>query len=306
MLKIRNVTLEGPDLSGKSTLYSNIHKSTKFKWNIQDRSQLSMLCYARQFERGDAEVERWRRELKSFLLDLNNRLIVLLPVFQVIAQRLSERGDEVQDIRSLRTLHSIFEEEVTRLGNPPNLLVIRDEISTDELTRTCVNWLARVALQVQQLASSMKDQEAAGCRFQVNIDTMNRVSPDDSVLRHLPEEVYYAKILSGVLQNIDDELKGKNEYGVKQDPYTSRRFIFTQDSCISLIHTMLRGDALNMKVYCRSSDVKNTFPHDFGFICYLYSRVYAHLASRMGWNSDLSNARGNFTIDVELGSAHIP
>lgn len=311
MLSIRNITLEGPDASGKSTLYSNIHRATKFRWNIQDRSQLSMLCYARQFERGKAAVQKWRSELDAFLLDLNNRLIVLLPDFRVVSQRLQARGDEFQDVDSLMVLHSLFEEEVDRLGSRPNLLVIREALSPDELTDHCVSWLSRIELieplgvarEVHQLAGALKSREAVGCRFQFTIDPTSLSVPDASILRHPPEEVYYSKILAGVLQNIDDELAGRNEYEKKQDPYTTRRFIFTQDSCISLVHTTLRGDALNMRVYCRSSNTQDTFPYDFQFICYLYSRVYSKLATRCGWSYP---PRGKFTIDVELGSAHIP
>ena len=311
MLEIRNVTLEGPDLSGKTTLYSNIHRSTKFKWNIQDRSQLSMLCYARQFNRGDSEVERWRRELRSFLLDLNNRLIVLLPDFQVITQRFEMRGDDVQDIESLSTLHGIFCEEVDRLGDAPNILVLRDAtLAPEDLAKTCVKWLSKtetatplgVAREVLQLAETMPDKEAAGCRFRFTLDPTSQPVTNAYILQHPPEEAYYTKILSGVIQNIDDEMKGKNEYGVKQNISTTRRFIFTQDSCISLIHTMVRGSSINMKVYCRSSDVCRTFPYDFQFICYLYSRVYSKFAASCGWKNP---PLGGCTIDVELGSAHI-
>jgi hypothetical protein len=124
-----------------------------------------------------------------------------------------------------------------------------------------------------------------------------------NVMQWPPEEAYYAKILSNVMQNIEDEIAGRNEYSRKQDVYTTRRFIYTQDSCISLIHTTLRRDTLTMRVYCRSSDVKSTFKHDFQFICYLFSRVYARFRDRCGWSG---TPRGNFVIDVEIGSAHIP
>lgn len=310
MLEIRNVTLEGCDASGKSTLYSNIHRATKFRWNIQDRSQLSMLCYARQFGRSEESIRKWRDELNDFLLDLNNRLIVLLPDFQVIAQRLQARGDEFQDIDSLRVLHNLFEEEVNLLGSRPNLLVIRDPLSPNDLTDRCVAWLSKAELleplgaarEVAELTAALPNREGVGCRFKFTIDPTSISVPDASILRHPPEEVYYAKILSKVLQNIDDELEGRNEYCKKQDPYTTRRFIYTQDSCISLVHTVLRGDSLNMRVYCRSSNAKDTFPYDFQFICYLYSRVYAKLAARCGWSYP---PRGKFTIDVEMGSAHV-
>lgn len=309
MLSIRNITLEGTDCSGKSTLYNNIHRATKFKWNIQDRSQLSMLCYARQWGR-DADAARWRRELNDFLLDLNNRIVVLLPDFQVTAQRLQARGDEFQDIESLRILHGIFKEETALIDTRPNVLVVRDALGPIELSSHCVQWLMRpdhlnllgVAAEVRRLAEASPGREARGCRFQLSVEPDEFSVADAAPMRHPPEEVYYSRILASVLQNIEDELAGRNEYCSKQDPYTTRRFIFTQDSCISLVHTMLRGSELNMRVYCRSSNVEDTFHHDLQFIYYLYSRVYSRLAARMGWSKP---ARGVFTINVEMGSAHI-
>ena len=36
MLNLKNITLEGPDLSGKTTLMSQIHKETNNKYNFDD------------------------------------------------------------------------------------------------------------------------------------------------------------------------------------------------------------------------------------------------------------------------------
>lgn len=307
MLHIRNITLEGPDCCGKSTLYGNIHRSTRFKWNIQDRSQLSMLCYARQFGRGDSEVERWRRELNDFLLDLNNRLVVLLPGHQVTSQRLRVRGDEYQDIESLGVLHSLFEEEVDLLGPRPNLLVVREPLPPAALSDRVVQWLQEseltsapeVARAVRDTSESLPGQEASGCRFRLTLDPSSPDLHSPETMLHPPEEAYYSKILSGVLQNIGDELAGRNEYCRKETPETTRRFIFTQDTCISLVHTLLRDDHLRMRVYCRSSNTRDVFEHDLRFICHLFGRVRAHLHTQGCSPSALS-------IDVELGSAHIP
>ena len=62
--------LEGPDLSGKTTFYANLHRASGYKWNIQDRSCMSMLIHARQYGRDSAVYEE---NFKLELLNLNNR-----------------------------------------------------------------------------------------------------------------------------------------------------------------------------------------------------------------------------------------
>ncbi|MDP6704623.1 MAG: hypothetical protein QF775_04010, partial [archaeon] len=77
-----------------------------------------------------------------------------------------------------------------------------------------------------------------------------------------------AVIRAGVgLDNIDMERRGENEYNRPQN-LTTRRFIFTQDSCISLIHTLFRDNILNVHAVCRSSDVVNTFTSDVRYLHY--------------------------------------
>lgn len=307
VLHIRNITLEGPDCCGKSTLYSGIHRATGFRWNIQDRSQLSMICYARQFGRPPEAVTAWRRELNDFLLDLNNRLVVLLPGHQVTAQRLRERGDEYQDVESLGVLHGLFEEEVDRLGPRPNVLVVREPLERSALAERVVSWLreseltsaSEVARTVRDVAASCPGQEAAGCRFRLTLEPSSPDLHSPEAMLHPPEEAYYTRILSAVLQNIGDELAGRNEYCRREAPGATRRFIFTQDTCISLLHTLLRDGHLRMRVYCRSSNAQDVLEHDLRFICHLFGRVRAHLLAQGCEPSTLS-------IDVELGSAHIP
>ena len=47
---IEKIIIEGPDLAGKTTLYDKMHKISKYRWNIQDRSALSMLIYAKMYQ----------------------------------------------------------------------------------------------------------------------------------------------------------------------------------------------------------------------------------------------------------------
>ena len=56
MIELDTITIEGPDLAGKTTLYNQLHRKTGYKWNIQDRSVLSMLCYSIFYNRGDDDI----------------------------------------------------------------------------------------------------------------------------------------------------------------------------------------------------------------------------------------------------------
>jgi hypothetical protein len=304
MLSVKNITIEGPDLSGKTTLFNMIHEKTSFMWNIQDRSQLSMLCYARQYERGADVIELWRHRLNEYLYDLNNRLIVLLPSLSVINKRYTERGDEIQDIDSLYTLYEIFTDEVQKIENYPNVLILRGDGSND-LTSRAVEWISISSLytmsaisnEVVKIVDTSSSREISPLRFELTIKDPNvQDLSDPKILLHKDEEVYYTNILHKVLKNVKDEIAGNNEYNVPQAPHTTRRFIFAQDSCISLIHTMLRGETLEMNVVCRSSDVVKTFPYDLKFLGYLFYRVNRRL--------NVTNIK-NFKIRVTLNSAHM-
>ena len=88
---INYIFIDGPDCSGKTTLFEMIHKASGYKWNIQDRSALSMLIHARYYGRNTFNhVEQLTRELYN----LNNQLIICLPDWSVIVKRFAKRGDD--------------------------------------------------------------------------------------------------------------------------------------------------------------------------------------------------------------------
>ena len=75
----------------------------------------------------------------------------------------------------------------------------------------------------------------------------------------------------------------------------SRRFIYSDDSCISLIHTLFRENVIDVNVTMRSSNVSKTLWADYEFL-----RIIC---------LDISNALGIQTSDIMLTlnirSAHI-
>ena len=75
----------------------------------------------------------------------------------------------------------------------------------------------------------------------------------------------------------------------------SRRFVYADDSCISLIHAMYRNNEIDINVTMRSSNVSNTLWADYEFLRIL--------------SLDIANAMQVQTSDIVLTlnirSAHI-
>jgi hypothetical protein len=188
-------------------------------------------------------------------------------------------------------------------------LVINDVLPPEELAQRCVDWLnsgfnsiEAVSNAIEFLVKSTTEKEIVNCCFRINMSPRLFNEADADVMNYLPEKEYYSKILSDVMTNMQNEIAGINEYSTHQHPLTTRRFIFTQNSCISLIHTVIRENLFRMKVYCRSSEVSKTFHYDLKFIYYLYSQIYYYIFNN--FNEQIPNSY-QFFIDVEMGSAHI-
>ncbi len=295
---VNYILLEGTDLSGKTTLYNNIHRSTGFEWNIQDRSALSMLCYARQYGRDPA---RWRDQLREEISNLNNKHIVLMPDEATILQRLAERGDEFQDSKSIIKLRGIFEEEVALIAHYPNVLVVRTTMGHQDLADHCIRWVREsMERTTAQLADDVREHAAAadGETFRLNVDLelgagFHERNPD--CLEVEEEREYYFKIRTALSGKIMREVRGINEYSRIQD-ITSRRFIHAEDTCISLLHAMVRQNKLHMTAVLRSSNVVKTLPHDLDFL-YLITQD-AH--REIGVNPSLESV-----LHLSIQSAHL-
>ena len=247
-----------------------------------------MVCYARLYGR---DVNSHRDRLWKELSNLNNRVIVLLPDWSVIRHRYHHRGDEIQDIDSLHKLYGLFLEETEKIRDLPNVIVIEDEDgiqSNTDVTLNCLDEIYNLENQnpdnlgdvISKFVGSSGRKEVSPLNFSVYFDDIDKFDHPE-IMEHPPERDYYAKIKKGVLENIKKELAGENDYGVPQSSETTRRFIYTQDSCISLVHTMLREGYLNVHVVCRSSDVINTFPYDLKFLIHLAARARSYLGLKI-------------------------
>lgn len=296
---INRIILEGPDLSGKTTLYNQIHKASNFRWNVQDRSALSMLVYSRLYGRSEfAHVENLNQELNN----LNNQIIILLPDWETIVSRYNTRGDELQNFISLRKVYSFFEEAANDLIHLPNVTVIKKEVDNFVLSNIIESFhrfesatFASLSNNCMLAASTGKNLEKVGLRFtSYDAGIFSDVSEED--LQYESEKVYYDDIKRKVLTKISDELSGINEYS-RVESIDSRRFIYTSDTCISLAHFMYRNGMLNAKYFLRSSNTRDTLRYDLNFLKYLSKRVFERLELPKGTL---------VKMEVLVNSAHIP
>lgn len=295
MIPIKYVLLEGVDLSGKSSLYRSLHKATSFKYNIHDRSCLSMLCYARLYGRDEASH---RARLMEEVCDANNYTVILMPPRKTILERFRSRGDDFQDEASLMRLYDIFDEEVKRIGDLANIVVVRSELDLPVLTENVRSWIELYeSMTPTDLGHFTKFWAALPSskevQLRVSFDVPVKHS-DTSVMNHPDEGDYYTGILRSCEDVIHAEISGRNPYNLPQG-LDSRRFYYSSDSCISSVHFLLRDKRLKVVCTLRSTDAVKNGPIDLRFLAHLSAEVPRTFL----WDVD------SIQLDVRFNSLHI-
>lgn len=294
-LPINYVILEGTDLSGKTSLYSSLHRLTGFKYNIQDRSCLSMLCYAKLYNRDESHH---RISLMKEISNLNNFVVVLLPEKEEILRRFKLRGDEAQDALSLSKLYDTFESEAVILQNAPNVLVVRDTLSLDDLTKLVKSSLEKyensnprsVGQSLVHVLKGLSTTETQ-ISFELELDS----DYADFAVCDDPREIhYYNEIIDNCERIIQKEINGDNPYGKPQD-MSSRRFYYSSDTCISSIHFLPRNNKILVICTLRSTDVEKNGEIDTRFLAHLS----AFMPKVFQWPAQ------KIRLMINMNSAHI-
>lgn len=296
-IPIKYVVLESVDCGGKTTLYNNIHEKTWFKYNIHDRSFLSMLCYAVFYGRDSSEHDR---QFKEEVCDLNNFVVVLLPQIDVVLERFRKRGDELQDETSLIVLHDLFTTEIERYRRLPNVLVVEEAMTPEQLSAHVAE-----ALDGYERRSSKEIGQSLHVipRISWNNEVQARLRlslppayEDPSVMSDAREGNYYSSILSECEEVVRNEMNGINPYCEPQDETTSRRFYYNSDTCISSIHFLPRKNG-TVDVLCtlRSTDAEKNGEIDLRFL----SHVATHVPRKFCWKCSRVN------LTVSFNSLHI-
>ena len=294
-MRFFNINIEGPDCSGKTTLYNRLHKKTSFKYNIQDRSCMSMFVYAKMYEREDASL--WFDKILDDLKRLDTLYILLLPSENTILDRLEIRGDEFQDKDSILKVRSYFR-NIAKMGfgSYPNVLVLEEDDLEENVNKSLQFISSLNEMPGQELIKSLVFNSGRNelidvqCKEQVNKNNL-----DFTVLNFPQEKEYYEKIEFEFFNKIFKEFTGLNEYNQAQK-HDSRRFIYTDDSCISMIHVLWRQNKLNVSATLRSSNVSKTLWADYEFLKILSVKT----AKEMSLPEDCV-----INLSVNIRSAHI-
>ena len=296
---VNKIALEGADLSGKTTLYNEIHKKSGFKWNIDDRSGLSMCVYSELYNRDDFYI---RKNLELEMSNLNNQFLLLYPDLHVIQERFLSRGDEIQDIDSLHDLYVLFGKELEKYCMLPNFHVFQSGTSKEQSEEivTRLRRLENISVEnignyVHEFVKFQPRKESNTLQFHF-YDDGKFEEVNDNIEFTPGEEAYYAKIRGKLLGKIEDELRGWNKYRRKETP-SSRRFVFAGDECISFIQVIVRDDLMDVHAVFRSSDTTRKTATDIQLIHYLGREAFRMLKLNPGTHK----VRFRFNIN----SAHI-
>ncbi len=295
-MRFININIEGPDCSGKTTLFNQIHKETNFKYNIQDRSCMSMYVYSKLYERDDSSF--WFDKILDDIKRLDTLYIVLLPSNSTVLERLRKRGDEFQDEESIIDVKRLFYNLVKcGFSNFPNVLVLEDIEDLTQKVDMCLSFIESLnempsgeLIKSIVINSGRNELVDVQCKEEVKIDSL-----DYTVLNFPQEKSYYEDITQKIEQKLFKEFAGLNDYNMPQK-HNSRRFIYTGDSCISLIHALFRQNKLNVSVTMRSSNVIKTLWADYEFLKILSVKI-----------SELMRLDESTPIDltINIRSAHI-
>lgn len=287
ILPTKQIVLEGCDLSGKTTFYGKLHRETNFAYDVRDRGPISRIVYSKIYDRDTTKEEVLTNR---FLDDLNNVVIILSPAWHIVSARFDTRGDEFHNHESLLKTWTEFRNISIGLENHPSVFCFESnpdaELSQDLIKCRESITSRRLSSYVQNALISTNRNESFDIQFEII------ASPDDdlgpSVLLVPGEVEYYASLKHGLISRIESELLGGQSIN-------SRRFVTTNDSCISYLRFIHREDHDIVDLVCRSTNIAKNLEHDLNAIIHIAYRAQESLGIK----------KRNITFKVSLNCAHI-
>lgn len=253
-MRFKNIILEGPDCSGKSTFYKEFHNDTNYKYNIKDRFTLSMYAYSRYYNREN--IKYWKEELWNDLKRLDTLYVIFFPEWSIILDRFNKRGDDIQDKESLKETYDIYKNIIeTDLGeNLPNVLILKTE--KDETVKDSILKVKEKLVELenyhggdlaQDFCKRSNKKEIIDLEFKSEYTVKNIMS--DRTLKNLNYKKRRHKInkLRQVFfTRMNNEIETANN--LFEDPRTSNRFSLMEWKYISFAHWLFRDNKVNVSV----------------------------------------------------------
>lgn len=293
MIPIKRVVIEGPDCSGKTSLVEALKKSTRYSYNIQDRSNLSMYVYS--LLNGRDDTRQYKRDFEEEIADQNNVIVLVLPKWAEVKKRYTKRGDDQQTLNSLEKLHAIFSSIASQYIARRNFIIVENGEEDADYIKESLKILSSQTIASFKLAncvSRTSGSESAKVKFVFRSDEIKYHSHDlKKSFKDEHEGMYYYKISSDLQDVIKYEQMGWNDDSRIQ-PRNSRRFIYTDKSCISLIHIIVEDNVLTAKCVCRSTNATKN-DTDIEFLC----RLACDVTNKFGEISTV-------IVEVEMNQLH--
>ena len=293
---IKNVFIEGPDCSGKTTVINKIHKHTNYRYHMFDRSRMSQYIFSSMYERGNIhQYSELYLEEKS---DLSNLYIVLLPDLEEVLDRFNKRGDEIHDANGIKIVYYNFKRHAGLEVRYPNVIIVKsNDGAWVDVLGAIENYEKKKEFNViKNFVHSELSKECVRLKSS-EFGELSKLKKDKECMKFKKEKEYYEKIEKEFIQKFLSEATGDNEYNRKEQ-INSRRFIFVSDTCISSIHALVRNNTIYFNAYMRSSNVDQV-RHDYSFIKNLVVVFNNLIQGQYGGSFKF------YKLNLSFGSAHV-
>jgi thymidylate kinase len=336
-MNIPQITIEGGDLTGKTTLRRAIFRmdnSPGKKLFIGDRGILTHLLYNQYFNRYEELNDCFGKDLLDYLT--NNGLLILRLSDENVTKRFKDRGDHlysIEPILGMNRLYNVFSEG---LENIPFVKVIEaDDKTVVQTIAEAKPWLEMMMSadmtskiwnlyrMIQSISKTVgMTREITNIRLQAienNLETAKfesmldyfggftkTVSHGEYTMAIDNHTSFFTALKNKMIYIIQKEIK---MYGQRED--TSRRFHFTNDAggCISTLGINFRQNTRSgleclVTANFRSSDIV-ILPFDIFGVYSVVSDIIKPKIAKNIFKPGFTSKIEKFYLTINIESAHI-
>ncbi len=318
----KTICIDGCDCSGKSTLVKDLrHENIALNSFLVDRSMLTSIVYAEAFRRKDVDVFSLINEFERQLNSNRFLLIYLNTPVEVIEERMKIRGDDrikLEDIRKIKDIYDefigdyIYHDNIIKLVNYENYALELFNID-NRVSKSYNN--KKIVYDYFGLLNSLNNLREQRRRPQLNNYTLDYAFENlkdfiENFEFPIYDNIEYDKKIyhneENERQMILSTLKFNTQVMIDKykENFYSRRFVSTNDSCLSFTQVEFLNNEIKFNFVFRSSDVKNVLPVDLKGIVELIKN-YLNWMDRYVGDTIYTIKSKSISIRIQLNDAHI-